>query len=226
MPIEKVIPTTLANKGRHYVVVPSDSLQEITNSDAVAIWAYLLDKPATWIPRRTDIMNRFSLGRTRYDKAITELKALGLVWMEVEKNELGQIVTRHLCVTGDLRSENRQLGPETLRSENPHLGESDHLDKTELLNKKDSIGADWFPREDLVKRAVKLGYLADNPEYRIKEFADYWAHKGNQRTQKGWDQTFLNYLKKFCSTPGVTNGKRNSTDLIADNFQSAYAERG
>lgn len=233
MPINKAIPTTLHNQSRAYVVVPSDQLARIGNSDAVAIWSYLLDKPQNWIPRRSDIMDRFGLGRHRYDKAIAELKQLGLVWIEETRNDQGQIVTRALCVSSDPRSENEQLGGDHPRSENPQVGKSDHLNRTDYLNMKEllqeppantrrKLQPDWLPSQELVERCINLGLTIEDPDFAVREFVDYWTNKTTARTNRGWDTTWINYVK-MVNKKGMKHEKRTSTDLIAQDFERAFS---
>lgn len=48
--------------------------------------------------RRQDVMNRFSIGRDRYDKGIRKLKDVGLVSHVQEKDEQGKIVKWDLVI--------------------------------------------------------------------------------------------------------------------------------
>lgn len=61
-----------------YSMMSRDVIQEITNPDALAIWVFLQSKPDNWNVQETQIRNHFDLGRTRYMKAMRQLRELGL----------------------------------------------------------------------------------------------------------------------------------------------------
>lgn len=90
----------LRKMGFNYVSLPPQVIQAISNPDALAIWTYLQSHSEHWTVRRTQIMDHFSLGRVRYDKAIKELKALRLYWVENIKNpENNQFTDREIWVS-------------------------------------------------------------------------------------------------------------------------------
>ncbi len=79
MPISKADAFTLRQTGIDYEIVPRESVNKIQNCEAMAVWLYLITRPANWTVRRTDLMKRFGWGRQRYTKAMNELKGLGLI---------------------------------------------------------------------------------------------------------------------------------------------------
>jgi len=80
MPIEKEDGYRLIQAGISYTTLTNDAINSIKNPVAVAIWVHLCSKPKDWIVRRSEIMERFDIGRDKYQDAMRELRVLGLVW--------------------------------------------------------------------------------------------------------------------------------------------------
>lgn len=96
MSIERTTPTILKKAGRSYTVLPNDSINLIGSGDALAIWCYLQSKPADWVVRKSDIMNRLNIGRTRYADAMKHLREIGLLAAAPNQGEDGRITGRVL----------------------------------------------------------------------------------------------------------------------------------
>lgn len=89
-------PTELVKAGFNYVTLPPQVLEQLTDPVSAAIWIYLQSQAERWVIRRTDIMRRWGIGRKRYDKAMHELKAAGLVWLEMDRDAGGKIMGKKL----------------------------------------------------------------------------------------------------------------------------------
>ena len=73
MPVSKHSATQLKRAGETYITLPSSTLRMIKNAVSLAILVYLLDQAEAWEVWRAHLMQRFSLGRDRYDKAMLNL---------------------------------------------------------------------------------------------------------------------------------------------------------
>jgi len=98
MTIERTSASLARYEERPYTTVINETLAIIECPIAFSIYVYLQSKPENWTVRRQDVMNRFSIGRDRYDKAIRKLKELGLVSHVRETNEAGQVIKWDLVI--------------------------------------------------------------------------------------------------------------------------------
>jgi len=92
MSIIKLTPTDFKNKSISFTVLQTEVIVRLKNSDAIAIWAYLCSKPNDWIVRKTDILDTFGIGETRYSRAMKILIKNLLIKIEVEQDEGGRIL--------------------------------------------------------------------------------------------------------------------------------------
>jgi hypothetical protein len=120
MPIDKAAPARVQREGETYAVIPSSTLAAIRSPDAIAILAYLLDRPADWQIRRADLCERWQIGRDRYDRAMRELRALGLVWDTHSRGADGRVAGRTLHVKAVIGAPGRA----TEHTENQQVGKS------------------------------------------------------------------------------------------------------
>ena len=122
MPIKKVASARLVKQQVPYETVSRELVQSITNPVALAIWVYLLTKPEDWIVRRAEILAHFDgLGRPRYEKAMRELREMGLVWTHVVQDEAGKITDSVMVVEAlpTVYTENRVPGKPAIRENRP-----------------------------------------------------------------------------------------------------------
>lgn len=242
MPIQKATATTLKHVGGTYVVIPSATIALISNPESLAILAFLLDLPPEWLIRRDHIRERFGLGRDRYDKAMTELKALGMVWRVQQRDKQGRITASELCISAvpvkqhSQRPENPQCG-KTRRSENPAAGQTDHLYITQSIKQNipdvpavkkagpRRIPNDWQPSEQLLQRAVDLGYQFPDFKFIVMEFKDYWITSTGRK--KDWDRTFMNHLKitwERQQNGSNRHGKpKTASQILADDLDKTFS---
>lgn len=92
MTIQKQSASTLRKADIAYSVFPTQILSRIKNTDALAIWTYLLSKKDGWIVRIQDIQNHFEIGRDKARKAIKYLEDMDLIWREQNKDDKGHFV--------------------------------------------------------------------------------------------------------------------------------------
>ena len=103
MTIEKTTPTKLRHNRRGYTTLITDVINRIQSAEAMSIWVYLQAKPESWIIRKTDIMKKLALGRDRYTKGMNELKGLGLLTTEIQRDEkTGTMLGRTLNCYSDI----------------------------------------------------------------------------------------------------------------------------
>ena len=86
MAIERISASLAHYDERPYTTLMNEALSIIDCPIAFSMYVYLQSKPEGWTVRRQDVMNRFSIGRDRYDKGIRKLKDVGLVSHVQEKD--------------------------------------------------------------------------------------------------------------------------------------------
>jgi len=208
MTIHKTDVMAVRRVGQTYVVTPSETIRMIQNPDSLAILVYLLDQSQDWVIRRGQIMDRFNIGRDRYDHAMKHLKELGLAWIEVTRNAAGQILDRVLNVSASpvVESESPKVGKPTSR-EKPQVGESDHLtinNQKITNNNLDHFDEFWmsYPRKTNKAAAEKAwNRITKKPETLEKIRRDI----GNRLAGMEWELS----RKQFIPHPAsYLNGRR------------------
>lgn len=95
MPIEKWSAADFFNCFQAYVQLSSTVVDMIRNPDALAIHAYLLNRPEDWDVREKQIRDHFGISKKRYQKAVRDLKELYLWRSEKIRNRNAMCGTRH-----------------------------------------------------------------------------------------------------------------------------------
>ncbi len=92
--IEKATAGELINLNIHYDVISRESVQALAevNSDALAIWIFMMSMPSTWVPRKKHIRDVLSISENRYRVAMRDLKKLKLVVAEKTRGENGKFI--------------------------------------------------------------------------------------------------------------------------------------
>jgi hypothetical protein len=238
VPVEKTEISKLVQEGGTFCVIPSDTIRAIEGPDSLAILVFLLDKPTNWIVRRTHIMERFSLGRIRYDKAIRELRIKGLMWSTPIIDAQGAFSGSTIHITSKIPHSPVNTPADGLPTtpETGSLPKSDHLNKTDTIKHDISsctppisvpgprkLPEDWHPAPGTIQRLIDLEIKLANPQYTLNEFKDYWH--ANKKRKADWEATFLNRAKQqaqYEKKTGVNNGRTtNSTELLASNLDDA-----
>ena len=79
MSVQKFSTTKFRQLKQNYLTIDSETLRLIKDSDAIAIWIYLLDQPNDWTPNAKDIENRFNISKTRVEAGLKILRNLKLI---------------------------------------------------------------------------------------------------------------------------------------------------
>ena len=144
MPIKKTSPGQMTDCGKTYVAAPSETIALLTPSpDAMAIWLYLMDKPANWVPRQTEVKNALCLSRRRYRQAMQFMRDVGLIEEEIQRNDQGHITDNIMTVFAI-----KPRVPESVLSDAPRVpvtgapvlptvGESAPINSTDYINSTD-----------------------------------------------------------------------------------------
>ena len=125
MPIEKDDGYRLIKAGISYTTLTNNALEAIKNPIAVAIWVHLCSKPKDWIIRRAEIMQRFDIGRDRYQEAMRELRELGLVWDYHVREEDGNFKDRGVVCSNSLEMVSLKNRPTNGEPEIPKDGKTE-----------------------------------------------------------------------------------------------------
>lgn len=84
--------STLNLMGQFYTSFSNGIINSIENTDAGFIWVYLQTQANNFKVRATHLKERFSLGETRYLRAMKYLKDLDLIKYELVRNKEGHII--------------------------------------------------------------------------------------------------------------------------------------
>ena len=114
--IGDAVPILRLKKRTSFTSLSNETLSIITNTDALAIWVYLMSKPDNWIIRPEDIKKHFNLGSHRYQNAIKFLKDCNLyVIKPLQDSKTGKL-------DGCLVTLNETPLPLNLNADEPGLG--------------------------------------------------------------------------------------------------------
>lgn len=166
MAIQKDTPATLKKVGGSYVVLPNDSMSLIRDPVSMAIWAYLLSKPESWVVRNAEIQERFDIGRDKTTASLSHLRDLGLVWDEFIRDDHGMIISRNLVCSSQ---PNNVLAEQRIHrnTDLPYYGKGVVLVSKDLLvsKEKDSNkrSKDSLSKPSVIDERVKqvIGLLND-----------------------------------------------------------------
>jgi hypothetical protein len=87
-----------------FAVLPQDSLDAIRQSDAIAMWAYLMSRPEHWVVRPAQVKERLGIGQDRYAKAARHLREVGLLETVANRDASGQVSGRTIVVYSELQA--------------------------------------------------------------------------------------------------------------------------
>lgn len=200
--IKKPTQTEFFKEDIPYDIYSRDVVQSIRNPVALGMYCYLMSKPANWVPCRAHLMEHFDIGRDRYQKAMDDLKALGVVYLVTIRNDKGQIIGKRLCVEAKSRVSHSSVQPADGSAsgrltrpikdkEIPKDTESNKDTKSKRTPKK------FEPPtlEDCISYAKEKNAVACP-----KDFFDYYSagewHDMHGNPVKSWKQKFLTYNKR------------------------------
>tara|TARA_R110000765_G_scaffold175687_1_gene280564 strand:- start:134 stop:976 length:843 start_codon:yes stop_codon:yes gene_type:complete len=98
MNIERASATLAREQAQPYTTFLNATLSVIETTDALAIYTYLQTKAQGWIVRRTDVMNRFSITKERYAKAVKHLKDVGLMETVIIRDDAGKATDNRVLI--------------------------------------------------------------------------------------------------------------------------------
>ncbi len=184
MAVKKESSATLVHAGLQFDVFPRQVVQAITDPIALAYYTFLLSMPDEWIVRRSHLMDHFTVGRTRHDRAMKILREFGLVDTLIKRDEHGQIESKELVVhtipTIGLKTVPMvTIGLKTHKSVNPPHGETDHLEIPILLRDTDTS------RKTDMYRSLDISKIPSEFVGQVKEFIDHRVNKKAPLTQDG-----------------------------------------
>ena len=96
--IEKLDYEVFIKEERAYTSICNEAAQNVRDPIALAIWTFLQTCPPKWVPQRTQIMNHFNIGETKYKRHIAYLKKCNLIDYYRARNKNGTLgkVTLHV----------------------------------------------------------------------------------------------------------------------------------
>jgi hypothetical protein len=120
-----------------YDMVSREVVQSITNPIALAIWVYLQSQAEDWDVIESHIRKHFAIGQRKYQKAMKELKELGLYDVIFHKNDNNQFTGNHFHVYHSPVSA-FSAGAETRRCGNvTYIKEEETIKEEESIKEKD-----------------------------------------------------------------------------------------
>jgi hypothetical protein len=187
-------------------------MDAITNPDALAILAYLLDKSENWQPRAEDIKERWGFGRPRYRAAIKELADLGIITYSYQRDEGGKVNGRTMQVRANLPPTGQEPAPSvestgesasepltdatglptvgdpvpitTRHTLTPPKGSESEAEAKPTAHTRSKLPEDWYPSKKLIERIQTLGLVDKHIEQDIDEFIDYWTNGPRSHTAR------------------------------------------
>lgn len=128
MAVKRVSASLARTQELPYTTLLNNTVDLIRNPIALAIYTYLQTKNEKWIVRRTDVMERFGIGKHRYTEAMGHLRDLGLVERVVNRNQQGQVIDNQLVIHYQPETSDRMTyQPDTGSIGNPDEQESSQL---------------------------------------------------------------------------------------------------
>lgn len=129
--------------GMSYRSLPIDTINQIDNTDALAVWTYIQTKAENWVIRNKELQNHFKVGSRKIQKAISYLVDKGFFWRYYPRNKNGTLagtVTICGCIAKDkfesaLALLNKGFNREVKK---PKVGEMTPLNKDQYINKRSS----------------------------------------------------------------------------------------
>ena len=193
-----------------YDIYSREVVQSIKNPVALGMYCYLMSKPANWVPCRAHLMEHFDIGRDRYQRAMDDLKALGVVYVLTVRNDKGQIIGKRLCVEAKSRVSHSTVSP-------PDGFTSSRINRP---TKDKEIIKDTESNKDTKKRAPfvrptieELGEYAKDKGYSLdaEGFWGYWENRDwklkGSGTMKCWKLTMANWVKNDFNKPNGSSTK-------------------
>jgi DNA replication protein DnaC len=202
--IDKPTQTEFFKEDIPYDIFSREVVQSIKNPVALGMYCYLMSKPANWVPCRTHLMNHFDIGRDRYQKAMDDLKALGVVYVLTVRNDKGQIIGKRLCVEAKSRVSHSTVSP-------PDGFTSSRINRpikdTEIFTDTESIkDTERLPPKKQTFNPPTLGELDEYAKDKglsldSEQFWNHWENRdwkfkdGKGAKMKDWRLTVNNWVK-------------------------------
>ncbi len=188
MPIKKETSARLVKRQITHDAISRDVVQAITDPVALAIYTYLLTKPANWLVRKKDITNHFQpMGSDSYARGMRQLRELGLCWIADERDEKGMIRDKVYVIEQTLDT------GKPISRENPSSGKTAPLKKKRVTTEEETGIKGWDEwvsyraeiRKSLTPASVKkqVSLLENKPP-------DIQQAIINQSIQNGWTGLF------------------------------------
>ncbi len=135
--------------------VPHDSAALITYPSASHVWLYLLRKPDTWVIREKDVRQALGIGRRVYQRAMRELRRVGLIAERVVRSSTLQCIqsTELECRMMPLKPRKRDTNRAANPVNSPQVTLRDRH-KTYLLSKDVE---NLSKEEEIVTNVTNLG---------------------------------------------------------------------
>lgn len=214
MPIEKELGVRLLKRGIAYTTITNEALNSIKNPVAIAIWVHLCSKPESWVVRRQEIMDRFDIGRDKYQDCMRELRELGLVWDFQNRDLEGGFTDRGVVCSNTLPIDEKS--PSTGFIGRPILPEDGSAGRRQirpLSNKRVSI-KEILPTNEIV---IPLGINHDA----WNEWIDFRKSKRKPVSQRAANKQF-ELLNKYSED----QQRHIINQSISNDYQGLFEPKG
>lgn len=204
-----------------YTTLPNATLQHIHDPVALAIWCYLSSKPSNWVVYKNHVCEHFNIGKDKASKAFRVLKDLGLLEVQLPRDDCGHILGKKIVIYHNINSErvhrtteNPTVGKtddrKTRRSENPPLQikednkekkdtkerESAHSDSVEKSTKKTKghkLPDDFDMSDSHRELAKQVGMSMFQLKHELDSFREHFWENG--KLGKRWDWAFNRWIR-------------------------------
>jgi hypothetical protein len=201
MPVQKENATKLRKFGYNFESIPRQVVEQITNPVALAYYTYLLTRPDDWVVRRSHLMDHFGVGRDRHGAAMKQLREIGVVWFQDERNAKGQILERLLMIGAIPVDDLPKVGKPTIRGSQPE-SKTDHLKNNRVSTEKhkglgdvpecvdSSTWGEWLEYRKEIKKRMTPSTVKRQGAFLAKHDHDTQKLIIDQSIRNGWTGLF------------------------------------
>lgn len=213
MSIEKL----LVKEGIPFTQLFNGVLQNLRDTDALAIWGYLSSMPCDWIPSKAQIGAHFHMGAFRIKKAFKMLTDLGLIELHSARNESGQVIRWEIHVNNGMNiAQSDMLARQSVIDPVVNLPGSKTTPTKETTNtkdKKDKKESCIIPKNEHCEPSGSL----PTKHLFLQPYIEIWNEIATQEgcPRMGMDKRQLAAIKKSIDEVK----KKWDEELTPDNFK-------
>lgn len=185
-------------------------IQNCTNMEAIAIWAYLQSQCDDWQLNPTQLKKHFKIGKNKIYAILTFMISAKLLERHVQVSANG----RRICTTYTVLDGMDYLEPERVAQENaplPHYPEVDipEVENRDIKKERGLQKKDTYKDKPLIDSATDVAHA--NSDKGFNEFWEWYPVKKNKvRAKKIWDRKKYSPILTLILTDIINRLKHDS----------------